>query len=50
LTPIPWGHNIIVFTKSENQQAAFFYIEQTIEKGWSADELALQIKSNLVKK
>jgi predicted nuclease of restriction endonuclease-like (RecB) superfamily len=50
LAQIPWGHNIIVFTKSENQQAAFFYIEQTIENGWSRDVLALQIKSNLFKR
>jgi predicted nuclease of restriction endonuclease-like (RecB) superfamily len=50
LTQIPWGHNILSFSKSENQQEAFFYIEQTIENGWSRDLLALQIKSNLFKR
>lgn len=50
LTQIPWGHNILSFTKSENKQEAFFYIEQTIENGWSRDVLALQIKSNLFKR
>ena len=39
---IPWGHNILVFTKS-----ATFYINQTIRNGWSRDTLAQQIKSEL---
>jgi predicted nuclease of restriction endonuclease-like (RecB) superfamily len=44
---IPWGHNILIFSKSKSQNEAFFYIEQTLENGWSRDVLALQIKSNL---
>lgn len=44
---IPWGHNILIFTKSSSLQEARFYIQQTLENGWSRDVLALQLKSNL---
>jgi len=44
---IPWGHNIHIFTKSTDFDEAFFYINETINNGWSRDILALQIKSNL---
>lgn len=44
---IPWGHNIQIFTKAKNIEEAQFYIQQTIENGWSRDVLALQLKSGL---
>ena len=44
---IPWGHNILIFTKSKSIEIATFYIQQTITNGWSRDTLALQIKSQL---
>jgi predicted nuclease of restriction endonuclease-like (RecB) superfamily len=44
---IPWGHNILIFSKSQTIDAARFYLAQTIENGWSRDTLALQIKSRL---
>lgn len=44
---IPWGHNILIFTKSKSINEAHFYIQQTIENGWSRDILSLQIKSDL---
>ena len=44
---IPWGHNILIFSKSKDVPEAFFYIHQTIENHWSRDTLALQIKTNL---
>lgn len=44
---IPWGHNIEIFTRCEAMDEALFYINETIENGWSRDVLALQIKSNL---
>ncbi len=47
---IPWGHNIQIFTKTQNKEEAQFYILQTIENGWSRDILALQIKSGLYKR
>ena len=44
---IPWGHNILIFTKCDTVSEAGFYIAQTIEQGWSRDVLALQLKSRL---
>jgi predicted nuclease of restriction endonuclease-like (RecB) superfamily len=44
---IPWGHNILIFTKSRDIDEAGFYIKKTIENGWSRDVLGLQLKSNL---
>lgn len=46
LSNIPWGHNIQIFTKCHSVPEARFYIEQTLEQGWSRDVLALQLKSN----
>lgn len=44
---LPWGHNILIITKCSSVAEARFYIEQTLEQGWSRDVLALQLKSNL---
>ncbi|WP_205942738.1 PDDEXK nuclease domain-containing protein [Pedobacter psychroterrae] len=50
LSLLPWGHNILIFSKSINLNEAKFYISQTLENNWSRDVLALQIKSNLYKR
>lgn len=47
LANIPWGHNIQIFTKCASVVEARFYIEQTLEQGWSRDVLAMQLKSKL---
>ena len=47
LASIPWGHTIQIFTKCSSVAEARYYIEQTLEQGWSRDVLALQLKSNL---
>jgi predicted nuclease of restriction endonuclease-like (RecB) superfamily len=44
---LPWGHNIQIFTKCNDLAEARFYIDQTLEQGWSRDVLAMQLKSNL---
>ena len=44
---IPWGHNILIFTKCGSLEEAGFYIGRTLEQGWSRDVLAMQLKSNL---
>ncbi|MDZ7900874.1 MAG: PDDEXK nuclease domain-containing protein [Arcicella sp.] len=44
---IPWGHNILIFSKAKSLNEARFYIQQTLENGWSRDILGLQIKSDL---
>lgn len=32
---IPWGHNILIFTKCDDVETALFYVRQTIENQWS---------------
>jgi predicted nuclease of restriction endonuclease-like (RecB) superfamily len=44
---IPWGHTKLIIGKIKDHQEAQFYIQQTIENGWSRDILSLQIKSDL---
>ena len=44
---IPWGHNILIFTKSKDVNEAIFYVQKTKDNNWSRDTLALQIKSDL---
>jgi len=44
---IPWGHNILIFSKSKVIKEALFYIQKTIENGWSRNILGLQIEHNL---
>ena len=44
---LPWGHNILIFTKCSSVEEAHFYMAQTVQQGWSRDVLALQLKSKL---
>jgi len=39
---IHWGHNILIFTKTNDVKEAFFYVQKTIENNWSRDALALK--------
>ncbi len=41
---IPWGHNVIIITKTNEVEEAFFYIEKTIENNWSRAVLLHQIE------
>ena len=44
---IPWGHNIAIFSKVKNHDQRLWYIQQTIEHGWSRNVLVHQIESGL---
>ncbi|MBU0992108.1 MAG: DUF1016 family protein [Proteobacteria bacterium] len=44
---IPWGHNIILIEKIKDHEERLWYMQQTIEYGWSRNILDLQIKSGL---
>ncbi len=44
---IPWGHNILIFSKSKNIEESIFYLNKTIENNWSRNVLDMQIKSEL---
>jgi predicted nuclease of restriction endonuclease-like (RecB) superfamily len=47
---IPWGHNILIITKTNSIEEAQFYIKETITNNWSRDVLGLQIKTELFKR
>jgi predicted nuclease of restriction endonuclease-like (RecB) superfamily len=44
---IPWKHNCILLEKVKAPQERLWYIQQTLENGWSRDILVMQIESNL---
>jgi len=44
---IPWGHNITLIEKIKELEERLWYIQQTIEHGWSRAVLVHQIESNL---
>lgn len=44
---LPWGHNILIFSKLKCVSDCEFYLKQAIENDWSRNVLALQIKSQL---
>lgn len=44
---IPWGHNVLIISKSKSVQEAEFYVSQSLQNGWSRSVLELQIKVGL---
>lgn len=47
LLQIPWGHNIAIVSKCQNQEEALYYLTQTQQYGWSRSVLIHQIESQL---
>lgn len=47
ITQIPWGHNREIIGKCHNVNMALYYVQKTIEHGWSRSVLVHQIESNL---
>jgi predicted nuclease of restriction endonuclease-like (RecB) superfamily len=47
LVQIPWGHNIAIVSKSQSKQEALYYVQNTINHGWSRAVLTHQIESGL---
>ncbi|MGB3570591.1 MAG: PDDEXK nuclease domain-containing protein [Phormidesmis sp.] len=44
---IPWKHNCVLIEKVKSQKARQWYIQQTIQNGWSRKLLTMQIESDL---
>ena len=44
---IPWGHNILIVSKSKSLNEAIFYLNETLENNWSREILDMQISSDL---
>ena len=47
LFQIPWGHHLQIITKCETVNEAMFYIQKTIENGWSRAVLMNFIEAGL---
>lgn len=44
---IPWGHNILIFTKCDSVKTALFYVQQSIENQWSRSALKDQLTNQI---
>jgi len=44
---LPWTHLCILLDKVKNPEERTWYLQTTLEQGWSRDTLAVQIKSRL---
>jgi len=47
VSQIPWGHNLVIMTKTQNHEEALFYVQKTIQNNWSRAVLTHQIEGNL---
>jgi predicted nuclease of restriction endonuclease-like (RecB) superfamily len=47
LFKIPWWHNVVIVSKCQSQAEALYYVEHTIQYGWSRNVLTHQIESQL---
>ena len=47
---LPWGHIVTLMYAITNNQERLFYVQQTIENGWSRNILSMQIETNLFKR
>lgn len=47
---IPWGHNLRILDHVKDPQERLWYVQQTIENGWSRNVLVHQIESGLYRR
>ena len=47
LTQIPWGHNLKIIAKCQSIEEAVYYVQNTLDNGWSRSVLTHQIESGL---
>lgn len=47
---IPWGHNVLLMQKVKDRKARLWYMQQTLEQGWSRDILSIMIKGEAHKR
>jgi len=47
LFQIPWWHNIVIISKCNSVNESLFYVNKTLENGWSRSVLTHQIESKL---
>ncbi|MFA5093269.1 MAG: PDDEXK nuclease domain-containing protein [Candidatus Omnitrophota bacterium] len=42
---LPWGHNILIFSRIKNTKERTYYLKASVEMGWSRNVLLNQIKA-----
>jgi predicted nuclease of restriction endonuclease-like (RecB) superfamily len=47
LTQIPWGHNLKIIAHCQSCKEALYYVQNTLEHGWSRSVLTHQMESGL---
>lgn len=47
---VPWKHHVYIFTHCKSIPESLFYIDKTIENGWSRSELEAEIDDDLYSK
>jgi len=47
LTQIPWGHNLKIISHCQRIEEALYYVQNTLENGWSRSVLTHQMESGL---
>lgn len=47
LARITWSHHQVLMSKVSSKEEYVWYLEKTLENGWSVDDLASQVKSQL---
>jgi predicted nuclease of restriction endonuclease-like (RecB) superfamily len=47
---IPWGHNIVLLEKLQDDAQRLWYAQKTVENGWSRSMLLMWIESDLYKR
>ncbi len=47
---MPWGHNVRLMDLVKDREERLWYVQQTIQNGWSRNVLVLQIESDLYRR
>lgn len=47
VTKIPWPHHTVILDKVKPLENRLFYINKTVENGWSKNVLSFQLESKL---
>ncbi len=47
---LPWGHNVLLMQKIKDINIRFWYVQKTLENGWSRNVLNIMIESDLYKR
>jgi predicted nuclease of restriction endonuclease-like (RecB) superfamily len=47
IAKIPWTHHTIILDRIKDKEKRFFYLQKTVENGWSKTVLSLQIDNKL---